>query len=133
MAGTAAKEVEAYIARVPEPLRGALETVRAQIRKAAPDADETISYGVPTFKIAGRMLMSYAAFKKHLSIFPGPAAIEAHAERLADFKTSRGTIQFTPEKPLPAALVRSIVKRRIAENTALEAKKRASRKAAGAN
>lgn len=117
--------VEAYLARLPEPKRSALERLRTQILKAAPGAVEVISYGVPTFKL-GRGLVAIAAFKSHLSLFPmSDAVMEALDREVAPFKTSKGTLQFTPEKPLPARLVAKLVKARVEENRVLEAKKKA--------
>ena len=90
--------------------------MRATIKAAAPDAVETISYGMPAFKDHGT-LVGFAAFKDHLSFFPmSVAVIEARREELEPYRTSRGTIQFKPDKPLPAALVRKLVKERIEEN-----------------
>lgn len=105
-----------YLARVPEPARTTLKKVRAAIRAAAPvDATEGISWGMPMFKYKG-MLLGIAAFSKHCSAFPGPSVIAALKRELNGFRTSKGTIQFPLDKPLPAALVRKIVKARIAEN-----------------
>jgi uncharacterized protein YdhG (YjbR/CyaY superfamily) len=112
-------EVEAYLARVPEPGRAILETIRATIRAAAPkEATEALSYGIPSFQYKGA-LVSYAAFKEHCSFFPmGSSAIEEFAEELQGFRTSKGTIQFPMDKPLPKALVKKIVKARVAQNAA---------------
>src|SRR3984957_10286901 len=112
-------EVEAYLARVPEPGRAILESIRATIRAAAPkEATEALSYGIPSFQYHGA-LVSYAAFKEHCSLFPmGSSAIEGFAEELKGFRTSKGTIQFPVDKPLPEALVKKIVKARVAQNAA---------------
>ncbi len=121
--GTA--DVEAYLARLPAPQRAALETLRARILKAAPGAVEVISYGMPTFKL-GRGLVAMAAFKSHLSLFPmSNAVMDELADEVAPWKTSKGTLQFTPETPLPAGLVAKLVKARIRENAGLEAKRKA--------
>lgn len=105
-----------YLSLVPEPARATLKKVRAAIRAAAPaDATEGISWGMPMFKYKG-MLLGLAAFSNHCSIFPGPGVIAALKSELAGFRTSKGTIQFPMDKPLSAALVRRIVKARIAEN-----------------
>jgi uncharacterized protein YdhG (YjbR/CyaY superfamily) len=105
-----------YLAGVPEPARGTLKKVRAAIRAAAPaDATEGISWGMPMFKYKG-ILLGLAAFSNHCSIFPGPSVIAALKDELKGFRTSKGTIQFPMDKPLSAALVRKIVKARIAEN-----------------
>ena len=111
--------VDAYLAAVPEPARAALETLRATIRAAAPDAVETISYQMPTFKLNGRFLVSYAAFKDHCSLFPATAnALEAYEEELKPFFAGKGTLRFTPDKPMPPALVTKIVKMAAEENAA---------------
>ncbi len=109
--------VEEYLARVPEPARSTLNKVRAVIRSAAPkEATEAISYGMPMFKYKGS-LVGYAAFKNHCSFFPmGSSAIEAFKSELKDYQTSKGTIRFPVDKPLPAALVKKMVKARVAQN-----------------
>ena len=117
------KAVDAFLAKVPEPARTALEKLRAQIATAAPDAEELINYGVPMFRLGGRNLVSLVAAKTHCSFFiQSPAVIETFAGELGGFDTSKGTIRFTPDKPVPAALVKKLVKARIAENAALAAK-----------
>ncbi len=111
--------VEAYLARVPEPAQMTLRTLRARIRAAAPkDATECISYGMPAFRYKGA-LVAYAAFKNHCSFFPMQASlIDAMQDELAGYRTSKGTLQFPVDKPLPAALVRKMVKARVAEQDA---------------
>ena len=117
-----AQSVEAYLARLPVPERAALEKLRATIRAAAPAAEEAISYHIPTFKLNGG-LVAYAAFKKHCSFFPMSNVVTtALAKDIAPHLTSKGTLQFTVDKPLPAALVKKIVKARIAENTQVKPK-----------
>jgi len=108
--------VSEYLSRVPAPQRAALEKLRSTIKSIVPDATEVISYDIPTFKLDGRMLVSYAAFKKHCSFFPGAGPIEKHASDLKSFQTSKGTIQFTPGHPLSTMLVRKLVKTRIRLN-----------------
>ncbi len=116
---TPPKTVGAYMTRVPEPMRSALQKLRETIRAAAPDAVEEISYQMPGIRQNGHGVVTYAAFKKHMSFFPmSHAVVAAHAEALAPFLASAGTVQFTVEKPLPAALVKKIVKARVAENAA---------------
>jgi uncharacterized protein YdhG (YjbR/CyaY superfamily) len=111
------KYVDEYLARVPEPARSALNKVRATIRSAAPpEATEAISYGVPAFKYNGS-LIGYAAFSDHCSLFPmSSSVVEAFKKELKDFHTSKGTIRFPVDKPMSAALVKKLVKARIAEN-----------------
>ncbi len=111
------KDVDEYLARVPEPARTTLNKVRAAIRSAVPaEATETISYRMPTFKYKGPLL-GFAAFSDHCSLFPmSPAVIEAFKNELKGFHTSKGTIRFPVDKPPSAALVKKLVKARIAEN-----------------
>ena len=113
----AANEIDDYLAKLPDQARAALEKLRKTIRAAAPKATEGFSYGIPAFKLHGRPLVSYAALKNHCSFFPmSPAVIDAHRKELEPYDTSKGTIRFSVDKPLPAALVRKLVKARIAES-----------------
>ena len=110
------KDVDEYLEGVPEPARGTLNKVRAAIRSAAPpEATEAISYRIPTFKYKGN-LVAFAAFSNHCSFFPMSLAImAAFKNELKAFDTSKGTIRFPLDKPLPAALVKKMVKARVAE------------------
>ncbi len=112
-------EVEAYLAKVPEPARTTLEYLRATIKAAAPkESIETISYRIPSFQYKGG-LVAYAAFKHHCSFFPmGSAAIEEFAVELKGYRTSKGTVQFPLDKPLPASLVKKMVQACVARNEA---------------
>ena len=109
--------VEDYLEGVPEPARTTLSKIRATIRSVVPpETKEAISYGMPTFQYKGG-LMGYAAFANHCSLFPmSPPVIEAFQDELKAYPTSKGTIRFPVDKPLPAALVKKLVKARIAEN-----------------
>jgi uncharacterized protein YdhG (YjbR/CyaY superfamily) len=111
------KDIDEYLAGVPEPARTTLSKVRAVIRSVIPkEATETISYGLPTFKYKGA-LVAFAAFKNHCSLFPmSKAVIEAFKEELKGFHASKGTLHFPLDKPLPAALLKKMVKMRIAQN-----------------
>jgi uncharacterized protein YdhG (YjbR/CyaY superfamily) len=113
-----AQDVDQYLARVPEPARSALKQVRATIRSVVPsDCTEGISYGIPAFRYKGRALVGFAAFTNHCSLFPmGSSAIAAFKDELKDFQTSKGTIRFTVERPLPVALLKKVVKARVAQN-----------------
>ena len=109
----AGKTVEEYLAGVPEPARSTLEKVRTVIRSAVPkDATEVISYGMPAFK-SKKPIVWYAAFSDHCSLFPTPAVIEKFKKELAGYRISKGTIQFPSDKPMPAALLKKIVKARL--------------------
>ena len=111
------KSVEDYLAKVPEPARSTLEKVRAVIRSVVPpETAEVISYGIPGFKLK-RMLVWYAAFADHCSLFPTAAVIEELREDLKSFHTAKGTIHFPVDKPLPAALLKKIVKARMRSAT----------------
>jgi len=110
--------VDNYLAEVSLEARATLEKLRKTIKAVVPRAIEVISYQIPTFKLDGRMLVSYAAFKDHCSFFPGAAPIKAHEDELKSYQTSKGTIRFPTSKPLPATLVRKLVKTRIKENEA---------------
>lgn len=110
------KNIDEYLAFQPEKVRETLENLRQIIRETAPDAEELISYGIPAYKFHG-MLVFFAGYKKHCSLFAGNGALtEQMQEELKDYKTSKGTIQFTVEKPLPDELVKEIVKIRMKQN-----------------
>jgi uncharacterized protein YdhG (YjbR/CyaY superfamily) len=112
-----AKTAEEYLERVPEPARSSLSKIRATIRAAVPaDATEGISYGMPVFKYHG-LLVGYAAFKNHCSFFPmNSSLVQEFKEELSAYKTAKGTIQFPSDKPLPAALLKKMVKIRVMDN-----------------
>ena len=108
-----------YLARIPDDKRAALEKLRSRILAAAPGAEDSISYGMPALSLEGRTLVCYAAARDHCALYPmRPQVIEDLADELAGYSLSKGTIRFDPAKPLPAALVKKIMKARIAENRA---------------
>ena len=110
-----------YLDNLDPEQKAALERVRAVVRRLAPDAEEGRSYGVPAFLYAGSPLLGFAALKKHLSIFPfSPAAIDAVREQLDGFDLAKGTIRFTPDKPVPEAVTADLVRVRKQE---IEAKR----------
>jgi uncharacterized protein YdhG (YjbR/CyaY superfamily) len=110
------KSIDDYMALQPEKIQETLENLRQIIRETAPEAEEVISYGIPAYKYHG-MLVYFAAYKKHCSLFGGTGSLtEEMKDELKDYKTSKGTIQFTVEKPLPDELVRHIVKVRMKQN-----------------
>jgi uncharacterized protein YdhG (YjbR/CyaY superfamily) len=119
---SAARNVDEYLAGVPKEARATLEKLRKTIKAAAPMASEVISYQMPMYKHHG-MLVGFAAFKDHCSLFPGAAVINAHREELKSYDTSKGTIRFPTGKPLPATLVKKLVKARIKENEARASKR----------
>ena len=112
----ALKDVDEYIAAAPESARGRLKEIRAAIRSAVPaDAVEVISYRIPAFK-SKRVLVWYAAFSGHCSLFPTASVIEEFKNELAGFTTSKGTVQFPTDKALPTALIKKLVKARVAQS-----------------
>jgi len=117
------RDVDEYLAGVRKEARVVLEKLRQTIKAAAPIASEVMSYQMPMYKHHG-MVIGFAAFKDHCSIFPGSAVMDAHKEELKRYSTSKGTIRFPVNKPLPAALVKKLVKMRIRENEVRAAKRR---------
>jgi uncharacterized protein YdhG (YjbR/CyaY superfamily) len=113
---TATARIDEILAGLPPDQRAALQSLRETIAAAAPDAEETISYAMPAFRYHGRALVSYSAFRTHCSFFPMSAAmIEALHDELAGFATSKGTLQFSPEHPIPAGLVERMVRERMSQ------------------
>jgi uncharacterized protein YdhG (YjbR/CyaY superfamily) len=112
----APKDVDEYLAGVPQPARSTLNKMRATIRAAVPpEAIEVISYRIPAFK-QDRVLVWFAAFSDHCSLFPTAAVIEKFKNELKSFSTSKGTVHFPMDKPLPTALIKKLVKARVAQN-----------------
>jgi uncharacterized protein YdhG (YjbR/CyaY superfamily) len=112
----APKNIDAYLAGVPEPARTTLNKIRAAIWSALPpEATETISYRIPAFKYKG-ILVWFAAFSDHCSLFPTASIVETFKNDLKGYSTSKGTIHFPVDRPLPSALVKKIVKARVAQN-----------------
>ena len=109
------KNIDEYIQTFPEEVQIILEKMRQTIRKAAPEAEEAISYQIPTFKLNGN-LVHFAAFKNHVSFFPTARGVEAFKKELSRFKGSRGTVQFPLDRPVPYDLVRKITVFRRKEN-----------------
>lgn len=116
--------IDDYIARFPKETQELLELLRSTIKKAAPEASETISYQMPAFKLHGN-LVYFAAYNNHIGFYPGAACIDLFKDEFKGFKTSKGTIQFPMNKPIPLDIITKIVKYRIFENTErAEAKKK---------
>ena len=115
-------EIDTYLQTVTPEQKEALEHIRTLIHEVIPDAEETMGYGMPTFKFKGKNVVHFAAFKDHMSLFPSSEPIETLKDQLADFKTSKGTIQFTLAKPIPDNLVKDLVTVSL-ENTKARLKK----------
>ncbi len=118
MTKTKPKNIDEYIAGFPKDIQNILEQIRATIKKAAPDAEETIKYAIPTFTLQGNNLVHFAAFKNHIGFYATPAGNEAFKKELSNYKMGKGSIQFPLDKPMPFDLITKIVKFRVKENSA---------------
>jgi len=108
--------VDAYLAALPADQQGLLEGVRGTIRRVVPDAEETIAYDMPAFRLAGRFLVSYAGWKRHCSLYPlTDSFLAAHAAEIEGFGRTKGSIHFTAAKPLPPALLDELIRTRVAD------------------
>jgi len=113
------KTIDEYLAGVSAKQRAALERLRQTIQAAVPEAEECISYGLAAFRLDGRPLVAFGAGANHCAFYPmSESTVEAHKHELEDYDTSKGTVRFAADKPLPATLVRKLLKARIAENKA---------------
>ncbi len=108
--------IDGYISTFPADIQAILENVRQAIQKAAPEAAETISYGIPTFNLNGKHLVFFAGWKHHVSLYPLPAGDEAFQQEISHYKRAKGSIQFPLDKPIPYDLVEQIVTLLIKEN-----------------
>ena len=122
----AAKNIDDYIAGFPPDVQKTLQKVRATIKRAAPQADETISYQMPTFKLEGN-LVHFAAFKNHIGLYPTPSGTERFRKELSSYETGKGSIRFPLDKPIPYDLIAKIVKFRVRENLEKAAPRRSKR------
>lgn len=104
------KDIDSYIAGFPKDVQRVLREIRATIRRAAPRAEESISYQIPTFKLEGRPLVYFAGFENHVSVYPAPVGNPAFKGNLAAYASGRGTAKFPLGKPIPTGLIRAIVK-----------------------
>ena len=110
--------IDEYLAPLSGEKRAALEKLRRAIRSVAPGAEECISYNIPAFRLGGRLLVGFGAAANHCAFYPGAHPVKAHRDELKVYTTLKGTIRFPADRPLPAALVRKLVKTRIAEYAA---------------
>ena len=111
-----ARSIDEYIGSFSKEIQDILQKIRITIRKAAPTAEEAISYAIPTFKLNGN-LVHFAAFKNHIGFYPAPTGSEAFKKELSVYKSGKGSVQFPLDKPIPLALITKIVKYRVQENT----------------
>lgn len=108
-------EVDEYIKSFPKDVQLILKKIRIVIKKAAPKAEEMMGYGIPTFKLNGKNLVHFGGFKKHIGFFPTPAVIGKFKKELLEYKKSKGTVQFSFDKPIPFDLISEITKSRVSE------------------
>lgn len=101
--------VDEYLSHLPASVKSMLESIRSLVREIAPEAVELMNYGIPTFKLKGKNLVHFAAFKHHIGVYPSPAAIEAFKDELKAYKTSKGAIQFPKIENLPLSLIRELI------------------------
>jgi uncharacterized protein YdhG (YjbR/CyaY superfamily) len=121
------KNIDEYISAFPADVQRILMELRQTIRDAAPEAEETINYQMPTFTLNGN-LVHFAAFQNHVGFYPTPTGIEAFKEELAPYKGAKGSVQFPIDQPLPLSLIRRIVEYRVKENSERKPKKKSSGK-----
>ena len=113
-----AQTIDEYLTQLSQDKRASLERLRRAIKAAAPKAEECISYQIPGFRLDGKLLVSFGAATNHCAFYPGALPVKAHQDELKAYDTSKGTIRFPADRPLPAKLVRKLVKTRIAEHAA---------------
>src|ERR1043166_5623765 len=117
--------IDEYLACVNADYRGALQQLRQTIQAVAPNTEECISYSIPAFRLNGRLLVGFAAWSNHCSFYPmSSTTLKKFRNELGNFQTGKGTLRFSPDKPMPAALVKKLLKARIAENNARANKNR---------
>jgi len=110
---TAPKDIDDYIAGFPPEVQKKLEQIRKTIQKAVPDAEEAISYQIPTFRLRGKNLIHFAAYQRHIGMYPAPRGVDEFQEELSRYEGGKGTVQFPLDQPVPVALIRRIVKYRV--------------------
>jgi uncharacterized protein YdhG (YjbR/CyaY superfamily) len=113
---TPPKDIDEYIAGFPIDVQERLQKIRMTIRKAAPEAEEKTSYQIPTFTLKGKYLIYFAAFQKHIGLYPAPRGIEKFKKELSLYEGGKGTVRFPLDKPIPFGLIQRIVKFRVKEN-----------------
>ncbi|HTS45358.1 MAG TPA: DUF1801 domain-containing protein [Puia sp.] len=128
MAGIKPESTDDYIASFPKEIQKILKQIRATIKKAAPGAEETISYAIPAFKLNGRMLIYFAGHTNHVGLYPAPRGIEAFKKELSQYAGGKGTVQFPFDKRMPLDLISRIVKFKVKENLEKTEKRNQSKK-----
>ncbi len=123
----APKDIDEYIARFPDDVQQILEKIRMTIRRAVPDAEETISYQIPTFTLQGKYLIYFAAYKKHVGLYPAPRGIEGFKKELSIYGSGKGTLKFPLDKSIPFDLISKIVKFRAKQSLERAKKSTATR------
>ena len=113
---TKAKNIDEYIAQFPDDVQKILEKIRALIKATIPEAEETISYQIPTFTLNGKYLIYFAGYKNHVSIYPAPRTAEQFKDELATYEGGKGTVQFPLDEPIPYGLIKRIIKFKVKEN-----------------
>ena len=113
---TTPKNIDEYIAGFPNNVQEILKRIRMTIRKAAPGAEETISYQIPTFTLKGKYLVYFAAYKKHIGLYPAPRGVQKFEKELSAYEGGKGTVRFPFDKPIPFGLIGRIVKFRVKKN-----------------
>lgn len=112
---TSTKTIDEFIANAPREAQGILKRIRSTVRKAAPGAEETINYGIPTFTLNGN-LVHFSGFKSHIGFYPTPSGIEKFKKELSPYETAKGSVKFPLDQPIPYGLIEKIVKFRVKEN-----------------
>jgi uncharacterized protein YdhG (YjbR/CyaY superfamily) len=121
--GAEPQNIDEYIAGFPNDVQEILQTVRLTIREAAPDAQETISYKIPTFRLKGKYLIYFAGYRKHISLYPAPIGVAEFRAELGPYESGKGTAKFPLDKPIPFDLISRIVMYRVQENLGRSAAK----------
>jgi len=120
--------VDEFISNYPQDVQTILQKIRALIQKSAPGAEETIGYGIPTFKLNGKNLVHFSAFKEHIGFYPTPTGIEKFKKELSAYEGAKGSVKFPLNKPIPYALITKIVQYRVKEVSAQTAPKKKTAK-----
>ena len=124
-----AKTIDEFISQYPPDIQTILQKIRALIQRSAPEAEEAMAYGIPTFKLNGKNLVHFSAFKEHIGFYPTPSGIEKFKKELSAYEWAKGSVKFSLDKPIPYALIGKITQFRVKEVSAQTAPKKKSTKA----